>query len=221
MAEAQGMIELQAFLQSLPIALSVFFLVDPLATIPIFLAMTAGHDRTYRKRMALRAALTCFFVLCAFALAGGLLFRLYGISLPAFQVAGGIILLLIGLDMAQARRSGTKEVPGEAAESAAKADVGIVPLGIPMLAGPGSISNVMVLVGQSKSSGHTAAVFVAVAVTTVVSYMALAGAERVRRLMTETSIHILTRIMGMILTAIAVQFIANGLHGLGILETRN
>lgn len=210
------MIELFSFLQSLPIALSsVFFLVDPLATIPIFLAMTAGHDSAYRKRMALRAALTCFVVLSGFAMAGGLLFRLYGISLPAFQVAGGIILLLIGLDMVQARRSGTKEIPGEAAESAAKADVGIVPLGIPMLAGPGSISNVMVLIGQSRNSGHTAAVFAAV----VVSYMALAGAERVRRFMTETSIHILTRIMGMILTAIAVQFIANGLHGLGVLET--
>lgn len=214
------MIELFSFLQSLPIALSsVFFLVDPLATIPIFLAMTAGHDSAYRKRMALRAALTCFVVLSGFAMAGGLLFRVYGISLPAFQVAGGIILLLIGLDMVQARRSGTKEVPGEAAESAAKADVRIVPLGIPMLAGPGSISNVMVLIGQSRNSGHTVAVFAAVAITAIVSYMALAGAERVRGFMTETSIHILTRIMGMILTAIAVQFIANGLHGLGVLET--
>ncbi len=126
--------------------------------------MTAGHDTKHRKRMARRATLTCFLVLNGFASAGSLIFRLYGISLPSFQIAGGIILLLIGLDMVQARRSGTKEVPGEAVESAAKPDVGIVPLGIPMLAGPGAISNVMVLIGQSRGWWHSAILFIAIAV---------------------------------------------------------
>jgi multiple antibiotic resistance protein len=116
--------DLYLFLQFFLVALSsVFFLVDPIATVPVFLIMTNGHDSEYRKRMALRAALTCFLVLSGFGFAGGLIFRLYGISLPAFQVSGGVILFLIGLDMVQARRSGTKEVPGEAAEGIAKADV--------------------------------------------------------------------------------------------------
>lgn len=181
----------------------------------LLIAMTAGHDFQERKRMARRAAVTCFAVPSGFGLAGGLIFRLYGISLPSFQVAGGLILLLIGLDMVQARRSGTKEVPGEAAEGATKHDVGIVPLGMPMLASPGAISNVMVLIGQSRGWWHALPVFVAIAFIAAASYVVLAGAEQVRRFMTETSIHILTRIMGMILTAIAVQFIATGLRSLG------
>ncbi len=99
---------------------SIFFLVDPIATIPVFLHMTTNADRRERSRMARSAALTCFFVLAGFSVCGSLLFRLMGITLPAFQTAGGIILLLVGLDMVQARRSGTKEVPGEAEEATVK-----------------------------------------------------------------------------------------------------
>ena len=116
---------------------SLFFLVDPIAAIPTFLAVTAEEDRLHRRHMAKRAAWTCLVVLTAFAAAGKLIFRLFGITFPAFKIAGGVILLLIGLDMLRARRSPTKEAPGEAAEAAAKDDVGIIPLGIPMLAGPG------------------------------------------------------------------------------------
>ena len=88
---------------------SIFFLVDPLAAIPAFLAITHGADSARRKRMARKGALTCFFVLTTFAIAGQLIFRLFGITLPAFEIAGGLILLLIGLDMLQARRSATQE----------------------------------------------------------------------------------------------------------------
>src|SRR5581483_3684995 len=116
---------------------SLFFLIDPIATVPVFLVMTEGDEQAHRCRMARRAAISCFVMLSAFALAGKLIFRLFGITLPAFEIAGGIILLLIGLDMVQARRSRTKEAPGEVEESANKDDVGIVPLGVPMLAGPG------------------------------------------------------------------------------------
>ena len=98
--------------------------------------------------MARKAALTCFIVLTSFALAGQLIFRMFGITLPAFEIAGGLILLLIGLDMLEAKRSPTQEAHGDTEEGAAKEDAGIVPLGIPMLAGPGAISSVMVLVGQ-------------------------------------------------------------------------
>ena len=98
--------------------------------------------------MARKGALTCFIVLTSFAFAGQLIFRMFGITLPAFEVAGGLILLLIGLDMLEARRSPTQEAKGDTEEATAKEDAGIVPLGIPMLAGPGAISSVMVLVGQ-------------------------------------------------------------------------
>src|ERR1700749_2932614 len=127
---------------------SIFFLVDPFAAIGSFLAITAGADAARRRRMARKGALPCFIVLTSFALAGQLIFRMFGITLPAFEVAGGLILLLIGLDMLQAKRSPTQEASGDTEEAASKEDAGIVPLGIPMLAGPGATSSVMVLVGE-------------------------------------------------------------------------
>jgi multiple antibiotic resistance protein len=196
---------------------SLFFIVDPIATIPVFLYMTSDAGPRERSRMARSAALTCFFVLAGFSLVGALLFRLLGITLPAFQTAGGVILLLVGLDMVQARRSGTKEVPGEAEEGVVKSDAGIVPLGMPMLAGPGAISNVVVLVGQASRWWETVMVYAAIAIVALACYFLLSAADRVRRRMSETSIHILTRIMGMLITALAVQFVATGIKGLGLI----
>jgi MarC family membrane protein len=196
---------------------SLFFLVDPIATIPVFLYMTSNGGPKERTRMARTAALTCFFVLSGFSVVGTLLSRLLGITLPAFQTAGGIILLLVGLDMVQARRSGTKEVPGEAEEAVVKSDAGIVPLGMPMLAGPGAISNVVVLVGQASGVLDTAAVYAAIALVSLSCFILLAGAGRIRKRTSETGIHILTRIMGMLITALAVQFIATGVKALGLL----
>ena len=120
---------------------SIFFLVDPFAAIPAFLAITAGSDPKRQKRMARKGAITCLIVLVTFALAGKLIFRMFGITLPAFEIAGGVILLLIGIDMIEARRSPTQESSDETLEAASKEDAGIVPLGIPMLAGPGAISD--------------------------------------------------------------------------------
>ena len=201
---------------------SIFFLVDPFAAIGSFLAITAGADSKRRKRMARKGALTCFIVLTSFALAGQFIFRMFGITLPAFEVAGGLILLLIGLDMLEARRSPTQETSGEAEEAAAKEDAGIVPLGVPMLAGPGAISSVMVLVGQVPSLWHweMAAILGSIAVTALASYLVLAGADHVRRVMGETGIRILVRIMGLLLVALAMQFFVNGLTDLGLFPRR-
>lgn len=198
---------------------SIFFLVDPFAAIPSFLAITNNCDAVRRKRMARKAALTCFVVLASFALAGQVIFRLFGITLPAFEIAGGLILLLIGLDMLEARRSPTQEATGDTEEAAAKEDAGIVPLGVPMLAGPGAISSVMVLVGPVPTLWHwqMAAILGAIAFTCLVSYWVLAGAGRVRAFMGETGIRILVRIMGLLLVALAMQFFVNGLTDLGII----
>ena len=197
---------------------SVFFLVDPIAAIPTFLAMTGASDRPDRRRMAKRAAWTCLIVLTSFASAGKLIFRVFGITLPAFKIAGGVILLLIGIDMLQARRSPTKETPRETQEGSEKEDVGIIPLGVPMLAGPGAISTVMVLMSGVPTWWYIIPVFLAVAVTSLLSYWVLAGADGVRRYLGETGIRILTRMMGLILTAIAVQFVLNGLADIGMVK---
>ncbi len=198
---------------------SIFFLVDPFAAIGSFLAITAGADEARRRRMARKAALTCFVVLTSFALGGQLLFKMFGITLPAFEIAGGLILLLIGLDMLEAKRSATQEATGDTEEASLKEDAGIVPLGIPMLAGPGAISSVMVLVGQVPTlwNWEMGAILGSIALTSLISYWVLAGASRVRRVLGETGIRILVRIMGLLLVALAMQFFVNGLTDLGLI----
>ena len=195
---------------------SIFVLVDPVAAVPTFLAMTVDSNRKRRRHMAVRAAWTCFAVLVIFSLAGNLIFRLFGITLPAFRIAGGLILGLIGLDMLQARRSPTKETPDETEEGAEKEDVGIIPLGVPMLAGPGSISSVMVLMAQNSDWRHELIILSAIGASAAVSFVVLAAADRVSSYLHETGIRILTRMMGLLLTAIAVQFVLNGLKDVGI-----
>ena len=197
---------------------SVFVLVDPFAAIPTFLVLTSDVGGNRRRHMAMRAAWTCFIVLAIFGIAGSFIFKLFGITLPAFKIAGGIILGLIGLDMLRARRAQTKETPGDTEEAIEKEDVGIIPLGIPMLAGPGSISTVMVLVSQALDWPHVAIILFAIALTSALSYVILAAADRVRSYLGETGIRILTRMMGLLLTAIAVQFILNGLKDVGIVR---
>ena len=198
---------------------SIFFLVDPFAAIGSFLAITGGVDAERRKRMARKAAMTCFIVLTSFALGGQYIFQMFGIKLPAFEIAGGLILMLIGLDMLEAKRSATQETHGETEEGAAKEDAGIVPLGIPMLAGPGAISSVMVLVGQVPTlwNWEMGAILGSIAITALVSYWVLAGASQVRGVLGDTGIRILVRIMGLLLVALAMQFFVNGLTDLGII----
>jgi multiple antibiotic resistance protein len=196
---------------------SIFFLVDPFAAIGSFLAITAGASPARRKRMAGKASLTCFIVLSSFALAGQFIFKMFGITLPAFEIAGGLILMLIGIDMLEAKRSPTQESTSEAEEAAHKEDAGIVPLGIPMLAGPGAISSVMVMVGQATSYWQMGAILGSIAITAGISYGVLGGAERLQRVLGETGIRILVRIMGLLLVALAMQFFVNGLTELGVI----
>lgn len=170
--------------------------------------------------MAKQAAWTCFLVLSLFSLAGSLIFKLFSITLPAFKIAGGIILFLVAIDMLQARRSGTQEVTEERMEGAQKDEVGVTPLGIPMLAGPGAISTVMVLMGQSSDWWHVAPVFASIAITALASYYILAGANKVRRFLGETGIRILMRLMGLVLTALSVQFVLNALEDLRLITSR-
>ena len=196
---------------------SIFFLVDPFAALPTFLAITQGADSAHRRRIALKGSLTALIVLGSFAFAGEAIFRLFGITLPAFEIAGGIILLLIGLDMLQAKRSPTQEAAGDTVAAAQKEDAGIVPLGVPMLAGPGAITSVMVLVGQVKSGWQMAAILISIAITAGVCYLVLGHSDRVARVLGDTGIRILVRIMGLLLVALAAQYFVNGLADLGVI----
>jgi multiple antibiotic resistance protein len=211
-------IEHSAYVRFSLLALSsIFFLVDPFAALPTFLAVTAGMDRRRRRRMAQKASLTAFVVLTAFALAGQYIFRMFGITLPAFEIAGGIILLLIGLDMLNAKRSPTQETGEDVEDAAAKEDAGIVPLGIPMLAGPGSITSVMVLVGQAQGQwSKLLAIVAAILITALICWLVLGNSDRVANVLGQTGIRILVRIMGLLLVALAVQYFVNGAVDLGL-----
>jgi multiple antibiotic resistance protein len=197
---------------------SIFFLVDPFAVIPLFLAVTAGADKVERNAVARRSAMTCAIVLSAFAIAGSLIFKMFGITLPAFKIAGGIILLQIGLEMLQGKQSAQKGSAEEQQEGAEKSDASIIPLGMPMLAGPGAISTVMVLVGESHAVWQHGIIYATILLTAFISYVVLAGADRVRGYLGETGIRILMRLMGLLLVALAVQFVANGLTDFGLLK---
>jgi multiple antibiotic resistance protein len=196
---------------------SILFLVDPFAALPTFLAITEGADPARRRRIAFKGALTALIILCAFAFAGEEIFRLFGITLPAFELAGGVILLLIGLDMLQAKRSHTQETPGDTQAAAQKEDAGIVPLGVPMLAGPGAITTVMVLVGQAQTHWQMVAILSSIAITAAICYLVLGNSNMVARVLGETGIRILVRVMGLLLVALAAQYFVNGLADLGVI----
>lgn len=197
---------------------SIFFLVDPFAALPTFLAVTEGQDSRRRRRTARRASLTAWVVLTTFAFVGKYIFKLFGISLPAFEIAGGVILLLIGLDMLEAKRSPTQETRKDAQAAASKDDAGIVPMGIPMLAGPGAITTVMVLVGEVQSTWEMIAILVSIAITAAICFLVLGAAGRVARVLGPTGIRILVRVMGLLLVALAVQYFVNGFVDLGLIQ---
>jgi multiple antibiotic resistance protein len=190
---------------------SILFIVDPFAVIPTFLAMTARDTPAQRRILARRGAWTCAITLTAFALGGSMIFRIFGITIGAFKIAGGVLMGLNALDMVQARRSQQRESAVETAEGIQKEDIGILPLGVPMLAGPGAISTVMVLALTAKSTPAHIAVYVSIVLTAVVSYLVLAAASIVERRLGQTGMRILTRLMGLVLSAIAVQFILDGI----------
>ena len=196
------------------VALSaIFFVIDPLANVPIFLTVTTSFDAEHRKRVALRAALAAWLIMCIFAAAGGVIFKVFGISLGAFKIAGGLMLLLMSVDMMRAHTSPTKTTPEEQTESRARDDIAIFPLAIPMLAGPGAIATVMVL--MSRAAWHpvaTGSVFLAVTITCLASWLLMRSASSAERWIPKTLLRAFERVMGLLLAAIAVEFIAGGIR---------
>ncbi|HEX9348730.1 MAG TPA: MarC family protein [Gemmatimonadales bacterium] len=190
---------------------SILFIVDPFAVIPTFLAMTARDAPAQRRVLARRGAWTCAITLIAFALGGSLIFKIFGITIGAFKIAGGVLIGLNALDMVQARRSQQRETPIETAEGIQKDDIGIMPLGVPMLAGPGAISTVMVLALGAKSTAAMVTVYVSIVLTALITFWVLSAASIVERRLGQTGMRILTRLMGLVLAAIAVQFIIDGI----------
>lgn len=197
------------------VALSaVFFIVDPLAVVPLFLSMTRSDSAEKVRQTARRATLVAFSLLTFFALFGTVVFQVLGISLGAFRVAGGILLLVTALDMIRARPAATKTSPEETAEGVAKEDIAIVPLAVPLLAGPGAIATVMVLMSRGAGVAHAVPVLLAILITFAATYLILRAGGMITRVLGSSGLLVLERVMGLILAAIAVQFVADGIRAL-------
>jgi multiple antibiotic resistance protein len=193
---------------------SLFVIVDPIAVVPSFLAMTPDETARSRTRMARLACIIMVVVLSLFALFGTRILEFLGITLPAFQIAGSIVLMLIALDMLRAQRSRVQETREETAAGTAKDDVAVTPLAIPMLAGPGAISTVILLHNRAADFMQQIALFVVIAVIGATAYAILHFASHGARWMNPIAMRITTRIMGLLLAAVAVQFMANGIRDL-------
>ena len=190
---------------------SVLFIVDPIAVIPTYLVITRDETPLQRRRTALRACIAAALLLIAFGLAGRFIFQILGITMSAFRIAGGAILWIVAMDMLQAKRS-TQESAPEIEEGTAKEDVAVTPLAMPMLAGPGAISTIMVLAGQARTLGQSIVVYLSIVLTAAVCWLTLRIGERLMTRMGQTGIRVMTRIMGLLLAALAAQFVLTGVR---------
>jgi multiple antibiotic resistance protein len=190
---------------------SLFAIVDPFAAVPTFLAMTARDSAESRRRMARTACVTCAGVMAIFALLGPLIFKVFGITLPAFQIAGGLVLLLSSLDMIRAKKSAMRETPEEVEEGMHKDDIAITPLAVPLLAGPGAITTSIVLAGRAQGIEQSLIFYLCIAVVALISYFVLTVAADGAKKLSPTILNIITRLMGLLLAAIGVQLILSAL----------
>ncbi len=189
---------------------SLLAIVNPLGAVPVYVAMTASYAPRQRTVTVRRAIATSLLILVAFALFGPWILRFFGITTHAFQIAGGILFFGMGWDMLNARRTRVKTTEEEETESAAKEDVGIIPLGLPTLVGPGAITTVIALNGQADTALETAAVYVAIVLVLSISWALLAAAPAVTRRIGRTGMNVMTRLMGLLVMVVGVQFVING-----------
>jgi multiple antibiotic resistance protein len=190
---------------------SVLFIVDPVAAIPTYLVITQQETPAERRRTARRACLAMTVLLVVFAATGTMLFQAFGITLPAFRTAGGLILWFVAMDMLHGERR-TQEGRDEVYEGQIKEDVALTPLAIPMLAGPGAISTAIVIAGQARGATQTVVVYASIVLTGFISYLSLRLGEPLLGRLGKTGIRVVTRIMGLILAAVAVQFVFSGVR---------
>jgi len=190
---------------------AIFTIVNPLGAVGPFLGMTARDSVEKRISTATRACTLAFFVLAICAAVGSFIFQFFGITLPALKIAGGSLLFLVAIDMINARESRSKATAEEREEGALKEDIAIFPLGIPLLSGPGSMVSVFILTEKAKTGADYVVIYFSILLTMFLSYLVLRQASRLARFFGATGINVMSRVMGLILASIAVQFILNGL----------
>ena len=191
---------------------ALFVVIDPVGLAPIFVALTSGESQRHRRGVAVRACLIALGLLTLFGLVGESVLQFVGISLPAFRIAGGLLLFLTALDMLFERRTKRRE------DQKAADDPSVFPLAIPLIAGPGAIAAMILLTSQSGAgAAWIAAVHLVMALVVGLVFVLFLIAGRIERLLGPTGINVVTRLLGMLLAALSVQFVLDGLRDLGAL----
>lgn len=184
---------------------TLLVIMDPLGNVPLFLGLTANRSRSARSRLAAQAVLVAGSVIAAFALFGQQLLGLLGISVPALEASGGLLLLLVALELLTGRDSAPTQID--------EVNVALVPLGTPLIAGPGAIAATIVFVRQAHGLRDADAIAAALVLVLLILYASLRFSSLILRIVREGGIHLLTRIFGLLLSAIAVQLVAEGIRG--------
>jgi len=194
--------------------LILFVVIDPVGLAPIFAALTHGEPEPYRRRMALRGTALAALVLVVFTLLGDSLLAALNIGLPAFRIAGGALLFLLAIDMVFARHSGVRApTQREQAEAEHKKDISVFPLAIPLIAGPGAITTVLLTAGgRHESFAAVGALLAMLAVVLGLTLISLLFSARIMKLLGETGANVVGRVLGILLAALAVQFVLDGLQ---------
>lgn len=190
---------------------AIFAIVDPIGNIPIFYSITQKYTKEERAKIIKTAIITALIILFVFGLVGNYIFMLFHITIPAFRIAGGLLLFRVAFNMLYGVTPGTKTTPSEKEEAGEKDAIGIVPMGIPLLAGPGAISTVM-LYNSNGNIENIVVVFISVIATLLITYILLKNIDKIFNKLGRVGTHAISRIMGLILAAIAVQFLINGVH---------
>ena len=203
------------WLHGITVFMGFFAMMNPLGNIPVFLGMVKDFDVPTQNKVALRSVMAAFIIIAVFCIFGHIIFRMFGITLPAFQIAGGIIVFLIGLQMLNAREnpihSQTREEKDQMVQEAG--NMAISPLGIPLLAGPGTISTAMNFVGIEKSILNVAMVIGIFAIMCLITWLLFLSARKISAKTSPGMLKVVSRIMGLILAVIAVQMLINGIEG--------
>ncbi|QOD84033.1 MarC family protein [Chromobacterium haemolyticum] len=196
------------------IFIALLVLVNPLGAIPIFISLTPTSNQLERKKIAKTTAIAVAIVLCLFAVVGETLLRFLGISVGSFQVGGGLLVMLIAIALMNAKPGPTKTTKVEREEAETKTNIAVVPLAIPLMTGPGTISTVIIYATTASSWVQVIYLLVSSLLVAITCYGALVLASPLSRLLGQTGINIVNRVMGMLLAAVSVEIIVDGIYRL-------
>jgi multiple antibiotic resistance protein len=204
----EGLLSLASYVK---VFVAMIVIVNPIGIMPVFVAMTVNQTDAQRHNIARIAAITVLIVLLVSLVLGEKVLEVFGISMAAFKVAGAILIMLNAVAMMQAMPARDKQTPEEAREAEDKASIAVVPLGLPLLAGPGAMSTILIYASEKKAVPHVLAVCLVVIAVAVTVWIALRIATRIGNRMSTTTLNVATRIMGLLLAALAVEIFSSGI----------